>query len=247
MTKLQGKSALVTGGTSGIGRAAAVALAELGAHVVISGRDTVRGEQVVQEIRSTGGQADFVAADLRDESSARSLAAQARDLAGHVDILVNNAGIYPFSATHETSEQEFDAVIALNVKAPYFLVAELAPGMAERGDGAIINLSTMAAELGVPGASLYGASKAALVLMTKAWAAEYGPYGVRVNAVSPGAIRTEGTAKMGEDFDQLAAQAPAGRPGTAEEIADAITFLATDRSSFVHGAILSVDGGRTAV
>ncbi|WP_433171991.1 SDR family NAD(P)-dependent oxidoreductase [Actinoallomurus sp. CA-150999] len=247
MSKLQGKSALVTGGTSGIGRAAAIALAELGAHVVISGRDAVRGEQAVQEIRSAGGQADFVAADLHDEASARSLAVQARDLVGHVDILVNNAGIYPFSATHETSEKDFDAVFALNVKAPYFLVAELAPRMAERGDGAIINLSTMAAEFGVAGTSLYGASKAALVLMTKVWAAEYGPYGVRVNAVSPGAIRTEGTAKMGEDFDRLAAQAPAGRPGTAEEVADAITFLATDRSSFVHGAVLSVDGGRTAV
>ncbi|MFG1707996.1 SDR family NAD(P)-dependent oxidoreductase [Nonomuraea sp. M3C6] len=247
MMKLQEKSALVTGGTSGIGRAAAIALAELGAHVVISGRDTVRGERVVQEIRSAGGQADFVAADLRDESSARSLAAQARDLVGHVDVLVNNAGIYPFGPTHETSEQDFDAVFALNVKAPYFLVAELAPDMAKRGHGAIINLSTMAAEFGVAGMSLYGASKAALVLMTKSWAAEYGPYGVRVNVVSPGPTRTEGTSGMGDDLDQLAAQAPAGRPATAEEIADAIAFLATDSSSFVHGAVLPVDGGRTAV
>ncbi|MBM0229642.1 MULTISPECIES: SDR family NAD(P)-dependent oxidoreductase [Micromonospora] len=247
MTELHGRSALVTGGNSGIGRAAAVALAKLGAHVVISGRDEVRGNQVVRDIRAAGGRADFVATELRDEASARELAARARELVGHVDILVNNAGIYPFGPTDQTSEQTFDSVFTLNVKAPYFLVAELAPEMAKRGQGAIINLSTMVAEFGLAGMGLYGASKAALVLLTKSWAAEYGPHGVRVNAVSPGPTRTEGTAGMGEDLDQLAATIPAGRPGSAEEIAEAITFLATDRSSFVHGAILPVDGGRIAV
>ncbi|HYZ54784.1 MAG TPA: SDR family oxidoreductase [Streptosporangiaceae bacterium] len=247
MSELQGMSALVTGGTSGIGRAAAVALARLGAHVVISGRDEIRGKQVAEDIRPAGGQADFLAADLRDEASARSLAVRARELTGHIDVLVNNAGIYPFGPTDQTSEQDFDAVFALNVKAPYFLVAELAPDMARRGHGAIINVTTMVAEFGLAGMSLYGASKAALVLLTKSWAAEYGPHGVRVNAVSPGPTRTEGTGAMGEDLDQLAAMAPAGRPATAEEIAEAITFLATNRASFVHGAVLPVDGGRIAV
>jgi NAD(P)-dependent dehydrogenase (short-subunit alcohol dehydrogenase family) len=247
MSELRGTTALVTGGTSGIGRAAAIKLANLGAHVVISGRDEARGNRVVQEIRSAGGQADFLAADLHDEASARALAAQARNLTGQMDVLVNNAGIYPFGPTEKTSEQDFDAVFALNVKVPYFLVAELAPEMAKRGHGAIINMSTMAAEFGVAGMSLYGASKAALVLLTKSWAAEYGPQGVRVNAVSPGPTRTEGTSGMSDDLDQLAAQAPAGRPGSAEEIADAVIYLATDRSSFVHGAVLPVDGGRIAV
>lgn len=247
MSELQGKNALVTGGTSGIGRGAAGALAGFGARVVISGRDEARGSHVVQEIRAAGGQADFLASDLRDESSARSLARRTRELVGHVDVLVNNAGIYPFGPTEQTSEQEFDAVFALNVKAPYFLIAELAPDMAKRGYGAIINLTTMVAEFGAPGMGLYGASKAALALLTKSWAAEFGPYGVRVNAVSPGPIRTEGTADMGDDLDQLAAAAPAGRPGSVEEIAEAIVFLATNRSSFVHGAILPVDGGRIAV
>ncbi|MCO5969277.1 SDR family NAD(P)-dependent oxidoreductase [Actinoallomurus soli] len=247
MSELQGKSALVTGGNSGIGRAAAIALAERGTRVVIAGRDAARGEEVVREIRASGGEAHFVASDLRDEASARSLAARARDLVGRVDILVNNAGVFPFGPTHESTEGDFDAVFALNVKAPYFLVAELAPDMAKRGDGAIVNVTTMVAEFGAAGMGLYGASKAALRLLTKSWAAEYGPAGVRVNAVSPGPTRTEGTAGMGEGLDRLAAAAPAGRPATAQEIAEAIVFLAGDRSSFVHGAVLPVDGGRVAV
>jgi NAD(P)-dependent dehydrogenase (short-subunit alcohol dehydrogenase family) len=246
-SELSGTTALVTGGTSGIGRAAAEALAGLGAHVVISGRDAGRGAQVVESIRAAGGRAEFVATELRDEASARSLAARARELLGHVDVLVNSAGIFPFGPTAQTSESDFDAVFALNVKAPYFLVAELAPEMAKRGRGAIVNVTTMVAEYGAAGMGLYGASKAALVLLTKSWAAEYGPSGVRVNAVSPGPTRTEGTSGMGEDLEQLASQAPAGRPADAAEIAEAITFLATDRSSFVHGAVVPVDGGRIAV
>jgi len=161
--------------------------------------------------------------------------------------LVNNAGIFPFGPTEQTKEEEFDPVYSLNVKVPYFLVAELAPLMAKRGKGAIVNVSTMVADYGVSGMSLYGSSKAAINLLTKAWAAEYGPRGVRVNAVSPGPTRTEGTDAMGEGLEQLAAQAPAGRPATADEIAEAIVFLATDRSSFIYGAKIAVDGGRTAI
>jgi NAD(P)-dependent dehydrogenase (short-subunit alcohol dehydrogenase family) len=246
-SELSGTTALVTGGTSGIGRATAVALAGLGADVALSGRDEARGRQVVREIAAAGGQAEFLAADLRDEAAARSLAQRATERLGHVDVLVNNAGVFPFGPTEQTTEADFDAVFALNVKAPYFLVAELAPGMAKRGHGAIVNVTTMVAEFGAAGMGLYGASKAALVLLTKSWAAEYGPQGVRVNAVSPGPTRTEGTAPMGDNLDQLAAAGPAGRPGSAEEIAEAVVFLATGRSSFVHGAIVPVDGGRIAV
>ena len=154
---------------------------------------------------------------------------------------------FPFGPTNKTTEEEFDRVYSLNVKAPYFLVAELAPLMAKRGKGAIVNVSTMVADYGVSGMSLYGSSKAAINLLTKSWAAEYGPSGVRVNAVSPGPTRTAGTEAMGEGLEQLAAQAPAGRPATADEIAEAIVFLATDRSSFIYGAKLAVDGGRTAI
>ena len=173
---LTGSTALVTGGNSGIGRASALALAQLGAHVVLSGRDAARGEQVVAAIRAQGGSADFVPADLGDEAGSRQLARRATELGGgHVDILVNNAGIFPFGPTHEASETDFDRVFAVNVKAPFFLVAELAPLMAKRGHGAIINVTTMVAEFGAPEMALYGSSKAALVLLTKSWAAEYGP------------------------------------------------------------------------
>lgn len=241
-------TALITGGTSGIGRAVANKLAQLGIHVLVVGRNRERGEKTVAEIRAAGGQADFIASNLRDASSAREVAKRAVELGGgHVDMLINNAGIFPFGPTHETTEETFDSVYSLNVKAPYFLVAELAPLMAKRGKGAIVNVSTMVADYGAPGMSLYGSSKAAVNLLTKAWAAEYGPKGVRVNAVSPGPTRTEGTEAMGEGVEQLAAQAPAGRPATADEIAEAIVFLATDRASFIHGAKLAVDGGRTAV
>jgi NAD(P)-dependent dehydrogenase (short-subunit alcohol dehydrogenase family) len=207
-----------------------------------------RGEKTIAEIRAAGGQADFVASDLQDAPSARQVARKAIELGnGQVDILVNNAGIYPFGPTHEMGEDLFDKVYSLNVKVPYFLVAELAPLMAKRGKGAIVNLSTMVADYGASGMSLYGSSKAAINLLTKVWAAEYGPSGVRVNAVSPGPTRTEGTEAMGEGLERLAAEAPAGRPATADEIAEAIVFLATDRASFIHGAKLAVDGGRTAV
>jgi NAD(P)-dependent dehydrogenase (short-subunit alcohol dehydrogenase family) len=223
-------------------------LAQLGIHVVVVGRSEERGKKAIAEIRASGGQADFISSDLRDAPSARQVARRAVELGnGHVDILINNAGVFPFGPTHETSEELFDKVYSLNVKAPYFLVAELAPVMAKRGKGAIVNVSTMAADYGASGMSLYGSSKAAINLLTKAWTAEYGRSGVRINAVSPGPTRTEGTDSMGEGLEQLAAEAPAGRPATADEIAEAIVFLATDRASFIQGAKLAVDGGRTAI
>ena len=247
MPDLNGKTALVTGATSGIGKATALALARAGATVAVSGRDNDKGQGVVDAIRSAGGSAVFLAADLVDATAASDLAGRAKDaLGGRVDILVNNAGVFPFGPTDTIDEATVDEAFALNVKAPFFLVAALAPAMAERGEGAIVNVSTMVAQFGAAGMGLYGSTKAALELLTNSWAAEYGPQGVRVNAISPGPTRTEGTVGMGEALDELASLGPAGRPATPDEIAAGILFLVGEGASFVHGAVLAADGGRSA-
>lgn len=239
----EGKTVLITGSTSGIGRAAAEQFGAAGARVIVTGRDEARGREVVDTIESAGGKARFIAADLAAPDGAQRLAREA----GPVDVLVNNAGIFPFGASHEIALQDVKAVLDFNVVAPFTLVAALVPDMVKRGSGAIVNVSTMVASFGLPGMSAYGASKAALELLTKAWAAEYGPAGVRVNAVSPGPTRTPGTVVMGDGIDQLAATLPLGRAADAEEIANTIVFLASDDAGFVTGAILPVDGGRVAV
>ena len=244
---MNGKVALVTGSTSGIGRATAVALAGRGAHVLVTGRNEERGKQVLDTILRTGGKADFLHATLSGVDSARALARQAVDAGGgHVDILVNNTGFAVGGPTQTVTEAEFDETYAINVKVPFFLVAELAPPMAGRGWGAIVNITTMVAGFGQPGMAIYGSSRAALELLTKSWAAEFGPSGVRVNAVSPGPVRTPMSEAMGDMADQMAALAPAGRVAAPQEIADAIAYLASDDASFVQGVVLPVDGGRAA-
>jgi NAD(P)-dependent dehydrogenase (short-subunit alcohol dehydrogenase family) len=238
---LAGATALITGGTSGIGLATALSLAGHGAHVIVTGRGAARGDRAVAAIRSADGKAD--------SGSVRTLAHRAADLGGgRVDILVNNAGLYPTGPgpTAQTSDGDFDSAYAVNVRAAFILVGEIAPAMAARGHGAIVNVLSMSGRFGIAGQALYGSTKAALGLLTKAWAAEFGPDGVRVNAVSPGPTRTEGTENFGAFIDRMAAAAPAGRPAGPGEIAAAITYLASDDASFVHGAILDVDGGRTA-
>jgi len=246
-TNFTPSTALVTGATSGIGRATAIALAASGIYVAVSGRDKARGDQTAGVIRASGGRAEFIQADLRDAASATQLTVAAEAVLGHVDILVNNAGSGAFGPTTETTEAAFDELFALNVKVPYFLTAALAPGMAERGAGVIVNVSTMVAEFGLDGMALYGATKAGLELLTKAWSAEFGPRGIRVNAVAPGPVSTEGTEGMREAQGYLASLAPARRLGTSEEIAAAIVYLASPQAGFTNGVVLPVDGGRVAV
>jgi NAD(P)-dependent dehydrogenase (short-subunit alcohol dehydrogenase family) len=243
MHELSGRRALVTGGTSGIGRATAEALAREGARVLFSGRSEPRGAEVIAAIEAAGGEAEFVHADLESPDDVRALAERAAD----IDILVNNAGVFPSGSTHELPEAVLDETLAVNVKAPFLLTAGIAPRMAERGHGSIINVTTMVAEFGMAGLSAYGASKAAVALLTKAWAAEYGPNGVRVNAVSPGPTRTPGTDAMGDAFLAIVATIPLGRAANADEIAETIVFLASDRASYLNGAVIPVDGGRVAV
>jgi len=248
--RLQDKTALVTGATSNIGRAIALAFGAEGAHVVVSGRNQERGEAVVTEIRAAGGRADFVAADLDGSARAsNALAGEAtRLLGGRIDILVNNAGIFPGATTAATNETTFDRVYAVNVKAPFFLTAALAPAMAERGSGAIINLGSWIARLGIPIGALYSSTKGAMETLTRAWSAEFGPAGVRVNAISPGVIRDAAPGEAGEHpAEAMMRGTPSGGSGTPDAIAHAAVYLASDEATFVNGTVIDVDGGRVGV
>jgi NAD(P)-dependent dehydrogenase (short-subunit alcohol dehydrogenase family) len=239
--ELDGQLALVTGSTAGIGKASALALAQLGATVVVTGRDAVRGARVVQEIEAGGGSARFVAADLNDPSQIAHLA----EAAGQVDILINNAGHSWFGPTADLDAATFDGLFTSNVRSAYLLTAAIAPAMAARGRGSIINLDSMAGAVGLAGGAAYSASKASMSAMTRAWAAEFSPSGVRVNAVQPGPVYSDGASA--ELIDQLATTTLLGRGAQPQEIADVIAFLSTPRAQYITGATIAVDGGRTAV
>jgi NAD(P)-dependent dehydrogenase (short-subunit alcohol dehydrogenase family) len=234
-------TALVTGATSGIGRAIALALAADGHNVIVHGRDAARGAATVEAIEKAGGTARFVAADLTDVAGVRRLAAEV----GDVDVLVNNGGRSWFGPTADLDTGTYDAIFASNVRAAYYLVAALAPAMAERGKGSIISISSMAAQVGLPGGAAYSATKVALEAMTRAWAAEFSPSGVRVNAVAPGPTFTEGA----DDglIEQLGSTTLLNRGARVEEIADVIAFLASPKAGYLTGGVVAADGGRTAV
>lgn len=238
--ELSGRKALVTGATSGIGREAAVRLAAAGAEVIIAGRNAERGAKTVAAIEADGGRARFVPVDMNDLDSVGRLAEEAAD----VDILVNNAGAFAFKPTTDQDVASFETMFAVNVRAPFFLTAALAPKMAARGGGSIVNVSTMAAAFGMPGAAAYGASKAALSSLTKTWAVEFSKQGVRVNTVAPGPTLTEGV--PADMANAVAATTVMERYADVKEIAEVIVFLASPRASYVTGANVAADGGRTA-
>src|ERR1700677_4890838 len=237
--RLDNKTALVTGSTSNIGRQIAVAFGCEGAHVIVSGRDDARGQSVVTRIRDAGGKADYVHADLTGAAASRTLAQEAAGLlGGRIDILVNNAGIFPGTSTLATDEETFDRVYAVNVKSAFFLTQALVPAMIRDGGGTIINLGSWIARLAVPTGALYSSAKGAMETMTRAWAAEFGPHGVRVNAISPGVIRDvdpADTAVEDHPVERLMRGTPAGRSGTPDAVAYAALYLASDEASFVHG------------
>jgi NAD(P)-dependent dehydrogenase (short-subunit alcohol dehydrogenase family) len=235
------KTALITGGTAGIGLACARLFAHEGATVVITGRDAERGKAAAAGI---DGSVRFVQADLSDIDSVKSLVTQA----GNVDILVNNAASFPAALTVDQELTSFEKTFDTNVRGSYFLAAGLVPGMIERGHGSIINVTSMVASKGVPGAGVYSASKAAVESFTRTWAAEFGAYGVRVNSVAPGPTKTEGVeAEWGETNEELGRALPLGRTAKPEEIADAVLFLASPRSTFITGSTLHADGGGCAI
>ena len=244
-TRLAGRTAIITGSSSGIGEAIARVLASSGATVVISGRDRARAQSVADAIVESGGVAHVVPADLAGTyEELRAFARSATDiLGGRVDILVNNAGIYPATATADLADADLDAVLATNVRAPHVIVAELAPAMAERGSGVIVNVGSWMSRVGVPFGAIYTASKAALEQMTRTWAAEFGPSGVNVNTVTPGATSTPGNAESADVLAAMTAGTVAGRPVRPVDIAFAVRYLASDEASFVHGTVLDVDGG----
>lgn len=248
-TRLQGRTALVTGSTGGLGVAIATALAAQGALVVVSGRNKERGDAVVAEIRASGGQAEFVAADLgAGGDEVRRLAREATAAAGgRLDILVNNAAVWGMpQPTEEVSEAALLESYQANVIAPFLLTGAVVPAMAERGHGAVINVGSINGLIGGDRSALYSSTKAAAHSLTKSWAVEYGPRGVRVNAVAPGPIATERVADIADELAPVLARLPSRRMSTPEEVAAAVAFLAGEDAGNIHGAILSVDGGWAA-
>ncbi|MDV6376161.1 SDR family NAD(P)-dependent oxidoreductase [Deinococcus arenicola] len=244
-TRLAGQKAIVTGSSSGIGEAIARVLAASGAEVVVSGRDMARAQGVVDAIKQSGGKAYAVAADLAGSyADLRRFVQEATEaLGGQVDILVNNAGVYPVMPTEALPDADLDAILATNIRAPHVLVGAIAPGMAERGSGSIVNIGSWMGRVGTANGAMYTASKAAIEQMTRNWAAEYGPRGVRVNTVAPGATLTPGNADFSAVLDAMTAGTAAGRPVRPIDIAYGVRFLVSGDAAFVHGSILDVDGG----
>ncbi|MGY2893801.1 SDR family NAD(P)-dependent oxidoreductase [Deinococcus sp. UYEF24] len=244
-SRLAGQTAIVTGSTSGIGEAIARVLAASGAEVVVSGRDVARAQGVVDTITAAGGRAHAIPADLSGSYAELRTFAQsaAAALGGRIDILVNNAGVYPVTATEDLPDSDLDAILATNVRAPHVLVATIAPRMAERGAGSIVNIGSWMGRVGTASGAMYTASKAATEQMTRNWAAEYGPRGVRVNTVAPGATLTPGNADFSAVLDAMTSGTAAGRPVRPIDIAYAVRFLVSEEALFVQGNTLDVDGG----
>jgi NAD(P)-dependent dehydrogenase (short-subunit alcohol dehydrogenase family) len=249
-TPLSGRTALVTGSTGGLGVGIAHALAHAGAFVVVTGRDKTRGDTVVADIRSAGGAAAFATTDLSGgDEAVRQLAACATELAGgRLDILVNNAAMLLMpTPTADISAELLQDAFSVNVFAPFLLTGAIAPQMARDGGGAVVNIGSITGLRGASGSAVYSANKAAIHSLTTSWADEYGPYGVRVNAVAPGPIATERQREYADHLAPVLARIPSRRMSTPAEVADAVVFLAGPAAANVHGAILSVDGGWSAV
>jgi len=251
--RLAGKVALITGGTSGMGRATAVLFAQEGARVAITGRNEARGREVVAEIEQAGGTAIFIRSDVRFAEDCRRAVEETLQAFGRLDILFNNAGVLYANTVLDCTEEEWDLTLDTNLKGTYLMSRFALPTMIAQGSGVIINNASGWGLVGGDAAAAYCASKGGVVLLTKAMAIDHGRQGVRVNCICPGDVDTpmlpEDARRRGmgwEEYLASAANRPMGRIGKPEEIAKAVLFLASDDSSFVTGAVLAVDGGGTA-
>ncbi len=251
--RLEGKVALITGGTSGIGSATAERFAGEGATVAITGRNSERGEQVVQTIVASGGDALFICADVRLAEECRQAVDKTLERFGKIDVLFNNAGVLHPRTVPECTEEEWDETIDSSLKGAFLMSKYVIPSMIQNGGGSIIHTSSGWGILGGDRAAAYCAAKGGLIVMAKAMAIDHGPDGIRVNCVCPGDVMTpmlpDEAAKRGISWDDYiagAADRPLGRVGTTEDIANAVLFLASDESSFVTGDALVVDGGGIA-
>jgi NAD(P)-dependent dehydrogenase (short-subunit alcohol dehydrogenase family) len=251
--RLEGKVALITGGTSGIGSATAVRFAAEGAKVAITGRNAERGEQVVRDIEAGGGEALFLRADVRSAADCRQAVERTLERFDRIDVLFNNAGVFHPKTVPDCSEEEWDETIDSSLKGAFLMSKYVLPSMIERRSGSIIHTSSGWGIQGGDKAAAYCAAKGGLIVMAKAMAIDHGPQGIRVNCVCPGDVMTpmlpDDAAKRGMAWDDYAAGAarrPLGRIGMAEEIAAAVLYLASDESSFVTGTALVVDGGGVA-
>ena len=241
---LTGKTAIVTGGSRGIGRAICLELARLGANVVFSyAGNAAAAEETVQLVEQEGVAARAIQGDVACADAAKELVEAARELGG-VDILVNNAGITRDKLAARMSEDDFDAVIATNLKGAFLMTKAVLRPMMRAKSGAIVNMASVVGIMGNAGQANYAASKAGLIGMTKSVAREVASIGIRVNAVAPGYIETDMTAAMPEAAQQAMCSAiPAARPGKPEDVAHAVAFLVSDEAAYITGQVLSVDGG----
>jgi meso-butanediol dehydrogenase/(S,S)-butanediol dehydrogenase/diacetyl reductase len=253
MLSLDGRVALITGGNSGIGAATARLFAAEGARVVLAARDTAKGAAVVDGIRSAGGEARFVACDVRQPADCDAAVQVAADGYGRLDILFNNSGVVPSGRVTETSDETWLNTFAVNVHGVFYMSRAALRVMLAQGGGVIVNNASDWAIVGAQDATAYAASKGAVVQMTRSMALDYGRQGVRVNAVCPGDTMVERwRARQSDDdaftayLEDLGEAFPLGRVGQAEEIARAVLFLASDASSYMTGQLLVVDGGNTA-
>jgi len=251
--RLEGKVALITGGTSGIGSATAIRFASEGAAVAITGRNSERGEQVVQDIIANGGDVLFIRSDVRSPEDCRHAVDQTLERFSKIDVLFNNAGVFHPKSIPECTEEEWDETIDSSLKGAFLMSKYVLPSMISQGSGSIIHTSSGWGILGGDKAAAYCAAKGGLIVMAKAMAIDHGPDGIRVNCVCPGDVLTpmlpDDAKKRGMSWDDYAAGAadrPLGRIGTVEDIANAVLYLASDESSFVTGEALVVDGGGVA-